>query len=171
MPKGEKHHNLQEYLEGKYKPKDPNEEHQYRSTMRRRVKRDMRFLKLVLEKAESRDLYMIFSKDEKESKEVMWPVVSRLFTLIADYLPSDKERMRKGGWLPSTIKVLVSLCEKNGLKLSVSRFLENVKYRKKKIRELGEKIPELKKKTEFKKWTSDFSEANMKELGLLLSSG
>ena len=169
-----KEHNLQEYLEGNYTHEDgltSNEEIQYRSRMRRRVKKDMRFLKLVLEKAHPSDLYMIFSKDEKESKEIMWPLVPRLLTLIADYLPSEKERMRKGGWLPSTIKVLVSLCEKNGLKLSVSRFLENVKYREKKIKELGEKIPELKKKAEFKKWISGFSQADIKELGLLLSSG
>lgn len=175
--KPKKEHNLEEYLKGDYTSEDgltSNEEIQYRSRMRRRVKKDLRFLKLVLEKAQPSDLYMIFSEDEKEWKEVMFPVASRLLTLIGDYLPSEKEEMKKGGWLPASIKVLVGLCETNGLKLSVSRFLgtkiENAEYRKKKLEQLGKKIPELKEKTEFKKWVSKYSQADIKELRPLFSA-
>jgi hypothetical protein len=147
LPKGKKEHSLWEYLEGKYKPEDPNEENQYRFIMRRRVKKDMRFLKLVLEKAHPSDLYKVFRENEREWEETMWPVASRLMSEVAIYLPSERE-----GSVRLSVKLVSELCEKNGLKLQIWRFLNNESYRKKKVEELSQRIPQLKQYPEWKEW-------------------
>jgi hypothetical protein len=169
-----KEHNLKEYLEGTYTDKDgltTNEEVQYRSRMRIRVKRDMRFLKLVLEKADRKDLYMIFSKDEEEWNTIIFPVISRLLALISDYSPSEMGSMKKRGWLPVSIRIMISLCEQTGEKFGPSRFLENIPYRRKKVEKLAKKLTLTEdEKKEIAKWTSVDSKAEIKEIPRLFGS-
>jgi hypothetical protein len=122
LPKREREHDWREVLEGKYKPKDQNEEHQYRFTMRRRAKKIMQDLKLILENADLNDLYMIFNADEKMWEETMFPVASKLLTVVGSYLSPERsaewKHLENRAWYPVGIETFIDFSRENGVRVN-----------------------------------------------------
>jgi hypothetical protein len=141
LPKGKKKgHSWREYLEGTYKPENRNNEDQIRSNVRIAAGRAMQDLKLILEKASSNDLNMIFFEDEEKWRE-MFSITTKLFAKVGEFTPWEKEQMRKAGRLPDDIRFLTLYLKNKGVKCVPWKPLKDENYRKRKVKELkNEKI-------------------------------
>ncbi len=142
-------HSWRDVLKGKYKP-DAKEKARYHYDMRETAKGIMEDLKTILDNASASDLYQIFNKDEEQWQKVMFPVASKLLTVVGPHLSPERatewKLLEKRGWYPLIIETLLG-SDKNpglfadyGMRFNAARLFNEEDYRRRKMKMLKKKI-------------------------------